>query len=101
MNIEVVTAVIVPQELPIINSVTGGIPIVPPEVLIQAISSNQAEFENITGLVISGTPTLFFVPPAFIPDFDFDQIAFIVLPIVVTLLVLAMAAGIGVILLVV
>ena len=100
LNIEVLTAVVIPQVLPI-TTATAGIPLIPPEILIQAITNNAAEFENVTGLQLAGTPTLFFVPPVPVPPFNFDQIAAIVLPIVVTILVLMLIGGIGAVLLVV
>ena len=100
LNIEVLTAVVIPQVLPI-TTVTVGIPLIPPEILIQAISENAAEFENVTGFQLAGTPTVFFVPPVPVPPIDFNEIAAIVLPIVVTVLVLALIGGIATVLLVV
>ena len=97
LSIEVVTAVVIPQVLPIV----GEIPLVPPEILIQAIVENAAEFENVTGTQLNGVPTQFFIPPPTVPPINFDDIAVIVLPIVVTVLVLALLGGIGAVLLIV
>ena len=96
-DIRVITAVGFPEELP----TTGGTPFLPPPVLIQAITNNAEEFENVTGLLLNGSPTLFFVPPTDLFPFDFNEIAVIVLPIVVSVLVLALVIGIAIVLVVV
>ena len=54
----------------------------------------------MTGLQVTGDPVAFFTPPTNVP-IDFGKIAVIVLPIVVTVLVLALAGGIAIILLIV
>ena len=91
-------AVLVPVQIPVTTST--GLPLIPPSTLIQIISDNRNTFENMTGLQVTGDPVAFFTPPTNVP-IDFGKIAVIVLPIVVTVLVLALAGGIAIILLIV
>ena len=87
----------IPIQIPVINN---RVPLIPPTTLIQVFSNNTSVFESITGLTVTGNPVAFFTPIANIPV-DFGKIAVIVLPIVVTVLVLALIGGIAAILLIV
>ena len=95
---QVVLAVTAPARIPITTS--NGVPLIPPSTLVQVISDNRNTFESMTGLTVTGDPVIFFNPVPNTP-IDFGKIAVIVLPIVVTLLVLAMVGGIATILLIV
>jgi hypothetical protein len=91
-------AAVVPAQIPVTTS--SGIPLIPATTLIQAVSNNRNTFENMTGLQVTGDPVSFFNPLSNTP-IDFGKIAVIVLPIVVTVLVLALVGGIAAILLIV
>ena len=97
MTTQIAIAAEIPIQIPVINN---RVPLVPPTTLIQVFSNNTSVFENITGLTVTGNPVAFFTPIANIPV-DFGKIAVIVLPIVVTVLVLALIGGIAAILLIV
>ena len=78
----------------------GEVPIVPADTLAEAVRDNINIFQTMTGLTVNGNPTVFFVPVPR-PPIDFDDIAVIVLPIVVTVLVLALVGGVAIVLIVV
>ena len=88
-------AALVPPQIPV-----TGLPLIPANTLIQIISNNRNTFEMMTGLRVTGDPVAFFNPPSNTP-IDFGEIAVIVLPIVVTVLVLALVGGVAIILLIV
>ena len=97
MEVDVVTAVVVPEEIPI----NSPIALIPADLLIEAIVNNQEEFENVTGFQVVGTPTPTFIPPGLIPTLDLSNIAVIILSIVSVLLVIALIVGIVIILIIV
>lgn len=94
-TIGIVTYVIIPPGLPITSAIE--FPLLPPEVLIQALTDNMEEFETVTGIQVAETPTLFLTPSSQRPPFDFDNIAAIVSPIVAAVLVLSLITGVGVV----
>ena len=92
----ILLAVTVPAEIP----VTDDVPLVPADTVLQVVLDNLNTFESMTGLQLNGNPVVLFTSPGGIP-IDFGDIAVIVLPIVVTVLVLALVGGVATILLVV
>ena len=97
-NTQIGFAAVVPREIPVTTST--GLPLIPASTLIQVVSNNRNTFETMTGLRVTGDPVAFFNPPSNIP-IDFGKIAVIVLPIVVTVLVLALVGGVAIVLLIV
>lgn len=95
---QIVLAALVPAEIPVVTD--GEVPIVPADTLAEAVRDNINIFQTMTGLTVNGNPTVFFVPVPR-PPIDFDDIAVIVLPIVVTVLVLALVGGVAIVLIVV